>query len=235
MFKEPEYLNIGDIELKVVFSSRKTLGISVLPDSSVIVRAPYRTSLKSIIKMVEDKSSWIIRHRDNFRNHPQIKKVRSYTNGSLHPYRGNTIILNIRESTGSFVKFNGATIEMGLEKTNDEASVSRLLKRAYKREALIILPNMFYNILEKYNDHNFKFTELVIRSMKRRWGSCSNNGKITLSSELIKLGDTYIEYVIIHELCHLKQHNHGPKYYEFLSKMYPDWKQVRKEMKMFII
>ncbi|HCU21026.1 MAG TPA: M48 family peptidase, partial [Bacteroidales bacterium] len=68
-----------------------------------------------------------------------------------------------------------------------------------------------------------------------RWGSCSNKGKITLSSELIRLSDRYIEYVIVHELCHLKQHNHGPKYYGLLSELYPDWKRARKEMKAYIL
>jgi hypothetical protein len=81
---------------------------------------------------------------------------------------------------------------------------------------------------------NFKPTGLVIRSMKRRWGSCSNRGKITLSTELIRLADIYTEYVIIHELCHLKQHNHGPKYYELLSELFPEWKRVRKEMRAFV-
>jgi predicted metal-dependent hydrolase len=71
--------------------------------------------------------------------------------------------------------------------------------------------------------------------MKRRWGSCSNKGKITLSSELIRLSDNYIEYVIIHELCHLRHHNHGPRFYEMLSELYPEWKTVRKEMKNYAI
>jgi predicted metal-dependent hydrolase len=80
----------------------------------------------------------------------------------------------------------------------------------------------------------FKPTGLVIRTMKRRWGSCSNKGVITLSTELIKLSDLYIEYVITHELCHLKHHNHGPQFYKLLSEVFPEWKTVRKELRKYI-
>jgi predicted metal-dependent hydrolase len=70
--------------------------------------------------------------------------------------------------------------------------------------------------------------------MRSRWGSCSKQGKITLSTELIKLPDIFLEYVIIHELCHLKHHNHGKEYYKLLSELFPDWKIVRKGLRDYI-
>ncbi|HBH83522.1 MAG: hypothetical protein A2X03_08120 [Bacteroidetes bacterium GWA2_40_15] len=226
---------VGNVEFRVVFSRRRTLGISVLPDASVIVRVPYRTSRKTISRIVGEKSAWIIRHRDNFKNQYQNKPGRSYTNGSSQLFRGSTYILNLSESRKKFVKFNGSSIDIGLENNGDESSVRKLLQKAFKNEALKYLPHMFYNIIEKHRECEFKPTGLVIRSMRTRWGSCSNKGKITLSSELIRLSDRYIEYVIVHELCHLKQHNHGPKYYGLLSELYPDWKRARKEMKAYIL
>ena len=226
---------VGNVEFRVVFSRRRTLGISVLPDASVIVRVPYRTSRKTISRIVGEKSAWIIRHRDNFKNQYQNKPGRSYTNGSSQLFRGSTYILNLSESRKKFVKFNGSSIDIGLENTGDEPTVRKMLQKAFKNEAVMYLPNMFYNIIEKNKDYGFKPTGLVIRSMRTRWGSCSNKGKITLSSELIRLSDRYIEYVIVHELCHLKQHNHGPKYYGLLSELYPDWKRARKEMKAYIL
>jgi len=225
---------VGNIDFKVIYSRRRTLGISVLPDTSVIVRVPYRTSAKTITRIVEEKSSWIIKHRDNYRNREIIKSGRSYSNGSAHLFRGNESILNIQKSTKPYISFNGSSIEMGLDMNNNEQLIKKLLYIGYKDEAIKHLPVILNRILEQYADQKFKPTGLVIRSMKRRWGSCSNRGKITLSTELIKLADIYIEYVVIHELCHLKQHNHGPKYYELLSELYPDWKKVKKEMKVFI-
>lgn len=225
---------VGDVEFKVIYSIRRSLGISVLPDSSVIVRAPYRTSRKLILRIVEEKSAWIIKHRDNFLNQYQKKPVRSFITGSSHQFRGNEFILNIRESRKPFIRFNGSSIEAGTLQTSNEESIRKLLQKAYKNEAIKLFPNMFYNILEKHNKYGFKPAGLVIRTMKRRWGSCSNIGRITLSSELIRLNDKYIEYVILHELCHLRHHNHGPKFYELLSELYPDWEKVRKEIKDII-
>jgi predicted metal-dependent hydrolase len=228
------FQKVGDIEFKVIYSGRRTLGISVLPDASVIVRVPYRTSAKTIIRIVEEKSLWIIKHRDNYRNRDTIKSVRSYSNGSAHLFRGNESILSIQKSRKPYVSFNGSSIEMGLYMNNNELSIKKLLYKGYKDEAIKQLPVILNRILEQHADQKFKPTGLVIRSMKRRWGSCSNRGKITLSTELIKLSDIFIEYVILHELCHLRQHNHGPKYYELLSELYPDWSKVRKEMKVFM-
>ena len=106
--------------------------------------------------------------------------------------------------------------------------------KGYKNEAVIIFPDLLSNVLQKHEIQVFKPTSLVIRTMKRRWGSCSNKGIITLSTELIKLPDLFIEYVILHELCHLKHHNHGREYYRLLSEVFPDYKQVRKELRRYI-
>ncbi|HUX95376.1 MAG TPA: SprT family zinc-dependent metalloprotease [Bacteroidales bacterium] len=224
---------IDSIEYKIVFSRRRTLGISVLADASVVVRVPYRTSQKAIKKLVEDKSGWIIKHRDFFRNNPKKVPLKTYLNGSTHLFRGIKMILSLQESRNPFVIFNGGTIEMGISNPASEGSVRNLLHKAFKSEAQKYLPIIFYNINEKLAGYALKPTGLVIRTMRSRWGSCTNKGKITLNSELIRLSDKYIEYVIIHEICHLRHHNHGPKYYELLSLLYPEWKTARKEMKNY--
>ena len=235
MPEEHTVQRIGDIEFKVIYSRRRTLGITVSRDATVTVRVPLRTSRRTITRIVEEKAAWITRHRDNFINQHPDKPVRTYLNGSSHYFRGNKYILNISESRRKFVKFNCASIDMGLEKPYDETSVRKLLQKAYKTEAADILPVIFRNMLDKHSNQNFRPAALVIRSMRTRWGSCSNKGKVTLSSELIRLSDKYIEYVIVHELCHLRHHNHGPKYYELLSELFPEWKTTRKEMKYFIM
>lgn len=227
--------SIDSIEFKVIYSARKSLGISVLTDGTVIVRVPFRTSDKSIYRIVREKSSWIIRHRDKFRELNKTKKIKTFTHGSLHSYRGNSLRLNIAESANQYVKFNGESIEAGIKQGASEITIKRVLQRAYRKEAERLLPEMFYNIIERYRSFDFNPTGLRIRTMKRRWGSCSNKGRITLNSELIKLDDRLTEYVIIHELCHLKHHNHGPRYYDLLSQICPGWKEMRKEIKKSIL
>jgi predicted metal-dependent hydrolase len=223
-----------DIEFKVVYSGRRSIGISVLPDSSVIVRVPYLTSLKTITRIVTDKYAWVIKHRDNYRKLNNSSLNRSYTTGELHLFRGNRSILQIEKSVRPYVRFNDNTIELGTPKTDDTQTIKKLLYKGYKNEAMKLIPELLQKVLKEQENEMFKPARLVIRTMKRRWGSCSNKGVITLSTELIKLSDLYIEYVIAHELCHLKHHNHGAHYYKLLSEVFPEWKNVRKELRKYI-
>jgi predicted metal-dependent hydrolase len=234
MHKPEQIYRYEDIEFRIVYSRRRTLGISVLPDSSVIVRAPYRASLKTISGVIQDKSEWIIRHRDNYRKVEQKKLNGSFTTGGKQLFRGREYELHVAEASKNSVRINGAKIEITLADPGDSAAVKKLLYAIYKTEAASVFPEMMNSALRKFERENFLPTGLVIRSMRSRWGSCSRKGIITLSTELIKLPDIYIEYVIIHELCHLKHHNHGKDYYLLLSKLFPDWKNVRKELRNYV-
>ncbi len=234
MHNEQQTYQFYNIEFRIVYSRRRTLGISVLPDSSVIIRAPYRASLKTINRIVQEKAAWIIKHRDSYRLKDNTRLNGSLTTGEKQLFRGTECILQIAQSKKPFIRFNGGTIDLGLDNTDDKEAVRRLLYKGYKAEASKIFPEMLGLALKKHEDQMFKPTGLTIRSMKSRWGSCSRKGMITLSTELVKLSDTFIEYVITHELCHLKHHNHGKDYYKLLSELFPEWKQVRKDLRAYI-
>jgi len=234
MLNDKIIYNIEGIEFTVIYSGRRTLGISIRPDSSVIVRVPYFTSFKTIKRIVLEKSAWILKHRNSYSKKYTNKLNRLYSSGETHLFRGNELILKVKKYDSPFIRFSDDSIEMGLSNNDDQKLIKKLLYKGYRNEALRIFPEIFNSVLQRFENQGFKPAGLVIRTMKRRWGSCSNKGIITLSTELIKLSDLYIEYVIIHELCHLKHHNHGPLYYKLLSELFPEWKIVRKEMRTFI-
>jgi hypothetical protein len=234
MYKEQQTYQFQNIEFRIVYSRRRTLGISILPDSSVIVRAPNRTPLKTINRIIREKSAWIIKHRDNYRQKEKKKLNNSLIAGEKMLFRGKEFVLQVFQSKKPVVRFNGNTIEVGLDKVDDQQAIRKILYTGYKTEASVIYPEMLNKALEIHENQMFKPTGLIIRTMKSRWGSCSRKGLITLSTELIKLPDIYIEYVIIHELCHLKHHNHGKEYYNLLSELFPDWKKVRKDLREYI-
>jgi hypothetical protein len=234
MVKEQQTCRLHDIEFRIVYSKRRTLGISVLTDSSVIVRAPYRASLKTISRIVGEKAAWIRKHRDDYKQKPARKLNSSFISGEAQLFRGKELVLQISESKKQFIRFDDNTIEVGLEDPSNALSVKRLIYKGYKEEALRVYPEILGTLLKTHGAQMFKPKGLTIRSMKSRWGSCSKQGNITLSTELIKLPDIFIEYVIIHELCHLKHHNHGKDYYKLLSELFPDWKKVRKGLRDFI-
>jgi hypothetical protein len=234
MYKEQQTYQFQNIEFRIVYSRRRTLGISILPDASVIVRAPNRTPLKTISRIIQEKSAWIIKHRDSYRLKEKRKLNSSFIAGEKQLFRGKECVLHIFQSKKPVVRFNENAIEIGLDKVDDQQAIRRLLYIGYKTEASVIYPEMLNKALKTHENHMFKPIGLIIRTMKSRWGSCSRKGLITLSTELIKLPDIYIEYVIIHELCHLKHHNHGREYYNLLSELFPDWKKVRKDLREYI-
>ena len=72
-----------------------------------------------------------------------------------------------------------------------------------------------------------------VRQMRSRWGSCTAQGKITLNLKLVMVPRQMIDYVIVHELCHLVEHNHGKGFYELLSRVMPAWREVRERLEVF--
>lgn len=235
MLKLQETYSIKEIEFKVTYSARRSLGISVLPDATVLVRVPFRTSLKTIIRIVEEKYDWIIKHRDRYKEKNTCNQNRLYINGEMHLFRGKDCVLTIEKSAKQFVRFFDGTISLGLARTDDPQAIKSLLYKGYKNEAINTFPGKLASVLKQFENQIFNPSGLIIRTMKRRWGSCSNKGVITLSTELIKLPDHFTEYVIIHELCHLKHHNHGQRFYNLLSDLYPDWKSVRKDLRKYVL
>jgi predicted metal-dependent hydrolase len=232
--REQRDYQIEDLQFKIVYSRRRTIGISVLPDSSVIVRVPYLTSLKTISRIVTDKYDWVLKHRDNYRSLDNTSLKNTYKSGEMHLYHGHEYILKIEYSTKPYFRTEEPFLLIGTDKTEDSVTIKKLMYKGYREEAASYFPALMTKVLNDHQDQGFKPAGLIIRTMKRRWGSCSNKGMITLSTELIKLSDLYIEYVISHELCHLKHHNHGPNYYKLLSVVFPDWKAARKELRKYI-
>ncbi|HEX2976743.1 MAG TPA: SprT family zinc-dependent metalloprotease [Bacteroidales bacterium] len=223
--------NNSTISYKVIFSSRRTIGISIRRDASVIVRVPYRTPEETIRKLVDQKSSWINKHTKRFLNHSENRTSGTYSNGETHLFKGKKHILLINESQRPYCRFNDGVIEIGKVSSAGQEMVKKILYAGYRKEAEKTFP---YLLEKMVYTTGLRPSGLRIRTMKSRWGSCSSKGLITLNTDLIRLPEEYIMYVIIHELCHLKHHNHGAGFYTLLGSFFPEWKRIRKEIREYI-
>jgi predicted metal-dependent hydrolase len=127
-----------------------------------------------------------------------------------------------------------STIEATWFGDNDPLLIRGLLETWFRYVAKNKLPSEFTEVISRHKQSGFSPAGLTVRKMKSRWGSCSSSGKIALSYDLIRLSKECREYVIIHELCHLRHHNHGKGFYDLLTELYPDWKKTRAEIKRYL-
>jgi predicted metal-dependent hydrolase len=225
----------SDFKFRIIFSHRRTISINISPDHGVVVKAPYRTPVGAIRRFVNEKSDWIIKTLNGFNSLERIDNLKGYSDGDTLLLFGREHKLNLISSDTYSVRIgNTNIIEAGFKKDNNPLIIRAMLESWFKFIAQNKLTAKFRELLMKYRDYGFSPTGFVVRTMKKRWGSCSSKGKIAISYDLVRLDEIYAEYVIIHELCHLKHHNHGTNYYTLLSEIYPDWKKVREELKKYI-
>ena len=85
-----------------------------------------------------------------------------------------------------------------------------------------------------FKSYELERPQLVIRRMPRRWGSCTPNNRVLLNPEIIKAPSKCIEYVVMHELCHLVHPHHGKAFYDLQSKMMPDWQKWKQRLEMIL-
>jgi predicted metal-dependent hydrolase len=223
-----------EIKYILVFSKRKTISIIVSPTRGVTVRAPYRTSLKVIEKYIGEKSDWIRKHLESHSKLTRINNNKEYTEGELNLFMGREVHLKLTRSAKPFVRQYDNILEAGLPEPENKNKVRAAVDKWYFMKAQENINEEMKVILLKYKNYNFSPSAVKVKRLRSRWGSCSSKGVITISSELIKLDLKFTEYVIIHELCHLKSHNHGKNFYGLLGELFPDYKSVRKELRKFI-
>ena len=197
------------ITYDLTFNERKTLGIKVYPDCSVKVIAPFNSDEETITKKVKEKAPWILKKQYEFLRYHPLTPQRKFINGETHLYLGKQYKLQIIDSENNSVKLlKGKLI---LNCTSD-TQPDKLLSAWYKEKAFEHFNVLLIESMKKFIKYNIDIPILQIRNMKKRWGSCTPNGKVILNIDLIRAPKGCIEYVINHELCHLIHHKNSMIY-----------------------
>jgi predicted metal-dependent hydrolase len=234
MQKELQFGN-STISYLLEFAERKTLGIKVFPDKSVQVLAPDNTTVAQIEKKVRSKAPWILRQQDFFLSFHPLTPARRFVSGETHFYLGKQYKLKLRESKSEEVKLISGKIEVFVKDKEDKKRIEFLLKKWYKQKAEIHFEALFTKLLPISKNFYKGTPVLKYRWMQKRWGSCDKHGGIHLNLELIKAPKSFIEYVIIHEFCHLEYLNHSTKFYNLLEKYSPNWRVTKDKLERFMV
>lgn len=210
---------------------KSKIKIHVQPDASVIVEAPHSASDKDIYDGLNKRARWILYNRNRSLQFKRHILRREYVSGETHFYLGRRHMLQTIElghGAKSLVRLYRGRIEVHLP-VSDPQAVKRRLKKWYQERAMQYFVVRSETISQSVSWINCA-PPITLRAMKKQWGNCSPDGQLTLNPALIKAPRPCIDYVITHELCHLLEHNHSPKFYELLSRTSPDWRANKAEL-----
>lgn len=210
---------------------RKTLVIVVHPDKRVVVKAPSTSSLEFIEAIVRKRAAWINRQMDYFEQFNPLTPPRKYVGGESHLYLGRKYRLKIEHgNTNRVILKNGYFFTQTTDTSSEQ--VKKLMESWYHQRAQIHLTNVFEECWLAFDNGEYSKPTLALRKMSKRWGSLSSQGKLTLNTRLIQAPRECIEYVAVHELCHLVHHNHGTGFYQLLKEVMPDWERRKHRLEI---
>ncbi len=211
----------------------------------VEVRVPHRVSSKAVHAFVAQQAEWILQAMAKQAKKPRLVPL-NYVTGETVFYLGKPHRLEVVQSPWKKVTRDEDVLRVALSNRDNSARVKELVDGWFRTQAQLLLAKYLVETLERFSerirhpqcplairsDVQAKGVRLTVRTMKTRWGSCAKDGHVTLSTELIHAPRRLIEYVIVHELCHLAHLNHSPAFYFQLAQCLPDWEERRRELEM---
>ena len=200
---------------KLVRSKRKTLALIVEADGRLTVRAPIQMKDADIWKFVKEKEQWIERKQSQTRK--EVPHLREFVDGGVFPYLGQEIPLRIVSDQKTALVLDKW---FKLKETALENAES-VFESWYKTQARKVLTQRVSYFASK---HNFKVNKIRISSARTRWGSCSTRGTLSFTWRLILAPLDVLDYVVVHELCHLHELNHSKRYWALVEDILPDYK-----------
>ena len=207
---------------KLVRSKRRTLSLIVETDGTLTVRAPLRMSEADIRRFIEEKADWIKRKQVKARD--EAPAPRQFVDGETYLYLGKEIPLRlVPDGKPALVMDRVFKLSEGARPRAES-----IFEAWYKTQARVVLAERVKFFARK---HGFKVGKIRISSARTRWGSCSQKGTLSFTWRLVMAPPEVIDYVIVHELCHLKELNHSKAFWAQVEAILPGYKRQRTWLK----
>jgi hypothetical protein len=204
--------------------------IKVHPDCRVQASAPKDVEDSEILAAVKKRGRWIYQQLRDFRAQQKYLSPRKYVSGESHYYLGKQYLLKVTEvaELPEVVKLTRGKLEVSV-KIKSVERVKALLTDWYRQKAKEVFSKRLDAMLEQALWVKER-PAIRILSMKTQWGSCSPAGRLTLNPYLIKAPRECVDYVILHELCHIAEHNHSKKFYRLMERVMPNWNATKERL-----
>ena len=206
---------------------RQRVKINVHSDGFVEIEAPEHAKREDIAKAVQKRAKWIFTHVADARARFEHVLPREYVSGEQMLYLGRRFSLKVKQGSRNerSVKLKGALLEVTTDDRSRDA-VRALVKSWYRGKAQDYFVERLRTVA---NGLPWKVDPppIRLREMKKRWGSCAVDGAMTLNPALVKAPRQCIDYVIVHELCHLREHNHSRAFFRLMGRVLPGWERIK--------
>ncbi|MDC0230872.1 M48 family metallopeptidase [Aureispira] len=232
--KEINHPEIGLVIFKKNKRSRR-ITLRVKPNGHVTVSMPILSFYRQAERLLLQNISWIKKQQNKYSKRNQQNKL---TYNSSFKVRHKTLTISPTNKVNLQLKIKKNNIEIEVptiwdfEESNIQSKIQDAIIKALRIESKNYLPQHTRYIAQK---NGIKINDIRIKKIKSRWGSCSIKKNINLSLYLMLLPDELIDYVIYHELAHIKHQNHSAKFWEHLEVLYPGAKKLDKQMKQYHI
>lgn len=218
------------ISYRYRFGRSKVLTLTVRPDLAVEVTAPEGTTLDRIRAKVCKRGAWIQKAWREFERFHPLQPPREYVPGETHRYLGRQYRLRAVSGPVAAISLRRGYLEVATPDRPSARVLGPLVRAWYVERAGEIFRERLAACQRLAAVEGIPLPPLTIRRMARRWGSCTPTGRVILNPELIKAPRECIDYVIMHELCHLVEHNHSPGFWRLLKRLMPDWEARRGQL-----
>jgi predicted metal-dependent hydrolase len=219
-----------NITFALEYSPRKTLAIEVHPDLSIIVKAPTDATIESIESKVIHRAAWIARQQRQFDRYALPLPAPECVSGEGYRYLGRQYRLKLIESHSDKIRLWQGRLEVNTPTPFNREQVERSIANWFRDRAMTVFDERYQYCTKSVAPYGIRqqSSGFELRTMSKRWGSCTPAGRIFLNPLLVSAPKDCIDYVIIHELCHLRFPNHSTSFYKLLASILPDWRE-RKE------
>ncbi len=210
---------------KVIRSRRKSIALVIQPNGELLVRAPKRATRKQINDLVEKHAAWIAKKQIQAKETQALFAPHLFQEGESFPLLGENYSLEIVDVEKPKLVFAADKFQLA---KSSKGGAEAIFERWYKKQARKIFATRVEYYSQKYG---FSYKKVKLSSAKKRWGSCSAKGNLNLTWRLVMMPSEIIDYVIVHELCHLRELNHSKAFWAEVGRILPDYQTRRKWLK----
>jgi predicted metal-dependent hydrolase len=217
-------------------TARKVI-IKVHPDQRVVATVPHDTSEDAIVDAMHKRARWIWQSINDFAKQKDTVLHKRYVSGETQFYLGKRYVLKVIVDAEKVpnVKLNRGKLnvtikhEANIDIDDRVVKIKPLIDKWYQHKAKAIFHERLAELLPKATWVT-GIPSFRVMAMKKQWGSCSTKGNLMLNPHLVKAPKECIDYVILHELCHIAEHNHSERFWRLLTQVMPNWKEVKAKL-----